>query len=464
MQTGLRARLLLGMIAIGAIGAIAAGCKQPAAPCMTMSPPSELVGRAALLRLDVYSSDVHCAGATVTPGSPPPTLSKEVAGGQPIMLDIPAGQHALLLSAFADTGATQLLGSACTEAKLEADSSACFNLTLAEAPDLSMPPPPMCDGGPCACTTVPDDCPTGQYCGVDGNCANGCKVPADCNAPGASKCDVTQHRCVECLLPADCPAGKRCSPSGACVDGCDVAAGSPCAGSLQCCSNLCLDTTQDLASCGACGRTCASTNVSAAACTGGLCKPQCVAGHGDCNQPIAPAADDGCETNVFDIAHCGTCTNVCSLMHATPKCPSGTCQVQSCTAGFFNCDAADATGCECAGVDRMDTMNGCCPAGACQAQHSDGFTHSFYDCVALNTYTLQLAKDAGGAYNLGGATDADSIIDTGSVYCTRRRTGPLTARVTVECVCWAYAGAAVGFATHVLAECQTPLAADTAWK
>jgi hypothetical protein len=444
---------------------IAIGCKPADAPCMGMGAPSDLVTRAAVLRLDVYDGDVHCDGAGVTAGAPAPSLTKVVTAGQPIKLDIPGGKHVLLLSAFSDAGSTQLLGSACTEADLTADASACFMLTLVEAPDFAMPQMPPCDGGTCACTTVPDNCPVGMYCGVDGNCAAGCKVLADCastaDAGVGGLCNVASHRCVQCLGPADCPAGKRCSPSGSCVDGCDT--GSPCPGSIACCSMLCIDTSMDISSCGACSRPCDSAGVATASCNGGLCTSACVAGKGNCNKPIAPNPDDGCETNVYDVANCGTCNHACSLPNATPDCPAGTCVIKTCNASYFDCNNDPANGCECQGVDLLDGMKGCCPGGSCQVTHSDGYSHSFFDCTAFGTYSLQLATDASKAYSLAGQTD--TLCDTANcvgatIYCVRKR----PAGVTQECVCWAFAGAAAGHTKHVLADCGTPAVSDTAWK
>src|SRR5690242_4387449 len=73
------------------------------APCMSMGPMSDVIGLAQLVRLDVYDAGAHCDGAHVADGAPPPSLSKSAAAGQPIKLDVPAGHHVLLLSAFADS-------------------------------------------------------------------------------------------------------------------------------------------------------------------------------------------------------------------------------------------------------------------------------------------------------------------------------------------------------------------------
>jgi hypothetical protein len=435
------------------------GCKNDA-PCLRMQDPSPIVQQAALLRLDVYDSSAHCSGATLEPGAPTPIESKSAANGQPLKLDVPQGHHVLLLSAFADDAATVLLGSACTETDLGAGGSACFNLTVEETPDSAVPLPDgfMPDFARPHCNPSPDDCGPGTYCASDGTCASGCKNSSDCLQP-QGKCDTSKHVCVECLVPGDCALGKRCSPSGSCVDGCDVSAGSLCPGTQMCCSNLCLDTTQDLSSCGACGRACASTGVVTPSCTGSLCMPSCSTGLLDCNHPIAPAPDDGCETNANDVNHCGGCTTVCNLPNATASCPAGSCKITSCTGSNFDCNATAGDGCECPGKDLGDGMKGCCAGGTCEASHQDGYSHGFYDCVPFGTYSLPLAKDAAAAYNLNGATD--NFVDaTNSFYCVRKRPGA----TTVECVCWAFAGSTVGFTKHVNAECLAPTIADLTWK
>jgi hypothetical protein len=441
-----------------------AACKPKSAPCMSMSPPSELVHRAAILRLDVYSGDVRCVGASIPLGAPPPTLSKVVAEGQPIQLDVPAGPHVLLLSAFADAAGTELIGSACTEANLQADVGACFNLTLTEAPgaiggvgaDLAAPVdfavPSLPD------MSVPADLLPPQQCNGNSDCAARDGGVAD------PVCDLTQHRCVECLGANDCPAGKHCV-SHACVLGCDVQAGSFCPGTQQCCTNSCIDVSTSLSNCGGCGRACVGDNVSTPSCGGsGLCTPTCNPGWGDCKHPIAPAPDDGCETSLYDVNHCGACTNsACSLPNAVPDCPSGTCIIKSCAdKSHFDCDGKPSTGCECAGADLKDGANGCC-AGGCQTQHQNGLGQPFYDCIALAAFSAQLAKDAATVFTPGGnaITTFYNPINCAPgatcVFCKRGANG----NNPVECACWEYQGPAIGYVSHVSAECQYPSTADS---
>jgi hypothetical protein len=444
------------------------GCGPADVPCNQMMMPSDLVGQAQLMRLDVFDASVHCAGATVTAGAPAPSLTQVAPAGTPIHLNIPSGHHTLLLSAFADSTGTQLIATACTETDLEAGASVCFNLSLVETPDLAVD-----NDARATCSASPDNCPVGQYCAVDGQCASGCKNADDCMGGSSAKlCDTAMHRCVECLAPNDCPPGKVCSPSGSCVMGCDVSAGSNCPGMQQCCSSFCTDTTSDISSCGACGRACDSTHVTTPSCTGNVCAPACANGYGDCNHPVAPNADDGCETNLHDVAHCGGCNTTCTLANATAKCPSGTCQIESCGAGHFDCDGTASNGCECAGMDLNDGMKGCCPAGTCQTMHTDGYMHTFYDCVPSGTYNVTVATDAARAYD---PTVTNSVFSstctslsgsTVSIVCNRNM-------AQTKSVAWAYAdtattGSVVGrtnITTHPPGpnSCTCPAITDLPW-
>ena len=425
---------MAGLVLVFAV----AGCGGAAdKPCMSMGAMSDVLARAQLVRLDVYGAGAHCDGARIADGAAPPALSKAAAAGQPITLDVPAGHHVLVLSAFADADGTTLLGSACTETDVRANQPACFDLTLADAPDagggddLATGDGGETDLAPPPCTTAPDNCPTGTYCASDGTCAAGCKADADCAATAATPhCHTADHRCVECLQTTDCPLGKQCSPSGSCVDGCVPAAPNCAAGDL-CCSNLCIDVATDLSNCGACGRACSSAHVTTPACSSKLCAPTCAAGWADCNHPVAPNADDGCETNIYDAAHCGACgAPACNVPNATAACPAGSCTVGSCNAGWFDCNGKAADGCECAGKDTGG--GGCCPGGGCQTAHSDGFGATFYDCET--TYSETLARDAAKA--AGFPTPFGNTCGTGmteKVICGQSSTA---------CTCWVWADSA----------------------
>lgn len=398
---------------------------------MSMGAMSDVLAHAQLVRLDVYDAGARCDGARIADGAAPPMLSKAAVAGQPITLDVPAGHHVLLLSAFADAAGTELVGSACVETDVRANQPACFDLTLADLPDAGgaddLAGGGAADLAPPACSSAPDNCPTGTYCASDGTCATGCKADADCAAtPVTPHCHLADHRCVECLQNSDCALGKQCSPSGSCVAGC-VAAAPNCPAGDQCCSSLCIDVSTDLSNCGACGRACSSTHVTTPGCNNKLCAPTCATGWADCNHPIAPAADDGCETNIYDPAHCGACgAPACNLPNATAACPSGACTVKACNANFFDCDGKASNGCECPGMD--SGAGGCCPGGTCQIAHTDGFGNTFYDCETAFSETLarDAAKADGFATPFGNTCGANM---TESVICGQSATA---------CTCWVW--------------------------
>ena len=446
-------------------GTTLSACGGDGKPCTSMGTMSDVIGRAALVRLDVYDGGAHCDGAAVSTGAPPPSLSKVAAAGKSIKLDVPAGHHVLVLSAFADGAGSVLLGSACVETDVQANQPACFNLALADAPDAAMAPATVGDDmARTACSSAPDNCPAGQFCASDGNCSAGCKLGSDCAAtPTTPLCKLDDHRCVQCLVASDCPAGKQCSPSGSCVDGC-VPAAPNCPTGDQCCSNLCIDVRSDVLNCGACGRACSSAHVTKAGCGSNVCAPTCAAGWGDCNHPLT-GADDGCETSLDDVAHCGACTGaVCNLPHATPDCPSGSCTVKQCASGWFDCDAKATNGCECPGSDLGGGAGGCCPGGACQIVHADGFGHPFYDCNAVGTYTETLAREAAHAY-------APTVTPFGNKCPSPgMNVQVICAQSSTSCACWAWAdsatsGPATGRAHENKASnvCYCPNAGDQPW-
>jgi hypothetical protein len=92
-------------------------------------------------------------------------------------------------------------------------------------------------------------------------------------------------------------------------------------------------TDTDPANCGACNRPCSSTGVAAKICAAGLCASTCVLGKGNCAEPAAPAADDGCERDTSSNSlDCGGCGNDCqSAMFNTEP----TCFAEVCTPGSY---------------------------------------------------------------------------------------------------------------------------------
>lgn len=275
-------------------------------------------------------------------------------------------------------------------------------------PDCADPAFSKCVGNKCVECTQPDNCPTGKYCLSTNQCAPGCKVNGDCSTQdaGATLCNTTRHECVECLAPADCPPGKLCSPSGKCVDGCDPQQGKNCSAGA-CCSNLCINTTNDLFNCGACGAPCTGANTACCAsscvdpltnkdncggcgiacstlngtpgCTAGSCKWTCNPGYSHCG-----VGNTGCDTNTgSDPTHCGSCTTVCAnvVQNATGiGCANSACTYGSCNSGWGNCDSNAGNGCETNLTNDLNHCGNCATNCATQVLHATGISCSSSAC------------------------------------------------------------------------------------
>jgi hypothetical protein len=375
---------------------------------------SSLITDAAMVRVDVYGANGHCADGMLVAGSGSPILSRTYAQGQPISLDVPPGPHAIVLSTFADSDGQQLLGVGCTEADLSAGSQICFDLTLVPGPDGGD------DLSGAACSTAPDDCPNGSYCnGL--NCVPGCKADTDCpkTDAGLGTCDKTMHTCEDCVADTDCgsAAGATCCNKhctnvktdplhcGSCTNACTGA-------NTACCNAVCSNPTSDSNNCGSCGNVCSTLNATMATCGGSMCSWACSPGYAHCM-----AGNTGCDTNLGGSGKklCGTTcvatSSCCSSMECmTPPAPTacyntagtcsgvggtctyslktagskvcgstccnaynGTCNANctlACTSGYADCDGDPSNGCETnlasAGKKLCGTVciaaSGCCNA------------------------------------------------------------------------------------------------------
>jgi hypothetical protein len=134
------------------------------------------------------------------------------------------------------------------------------------------------------------------------------------------------------------------------------------------------------ANCGECGVTCSLAKASRADCEDGHCSPVCNTGFDDCN---AQAVNDGCETAITTVNHCGACHYTCASQGATEVACSAARCAPTCMAHFANCNATDTLanddGCE----TYLETLTACrascaaapvdcdasqvCTAGACVA-------------------------------------------------------------------------------------------------
>jgi hypothetical protein len=294
---------------------------------------------------------------------------------------------------------------------------------------------PVCNAGACAVAS----CDTG-YGNCDLDPANGCETNLNTSTTNCGKCNAScsvANGTPACNLGkcdiASCKAGfddcnadpsdgcetninKDTTNCGKCGTSCVVANGTPactagacsisaCGANYADCNKLATDgcesdTRVDKANCGACGNVCNSTN-GTASCVASTCKIACNAGFGDCDGNPA----NGCETNLnTSLGNCGTCSKACSVANGTPTCTAGACKISTCNAGFSDCNANPADGCEV--NTAADTANcgtcgkGCaianatpkCVSGTCDVNVcSAGFANC--DGSALNGCEVNLTND-----------------------------------------------------------------------
>jgi hypothetical protein len=153
----------------------------------------------------------------------------------------------------------------------------------------------------------------------------------------------------------------------------------------------------DLNHCGACDTPCQPQNVASASCDQGTCTyDQCSAGFYDCDANEA----NGCET-ASGLDNCSACGDACPDQALYPNttghsCPAGTCLYQ-CTLGYADCDAGSA-GCE----TTLGTLLDCSDCGdACVDSAAGG----------------KLCIDDGGAWRCGCTSEASC--DGDDMCCTQ---------------------------------------------
>ncbi|MFO0624558.1 MAG: hypothetical protein U0325_03000 [Polyangiales bacterium] len=245
------------------------------------------------------------------------------------------------------------------------------------------PPPLQCGAG---------------FADCDGAMANGCEVNTTNNTAHCGACGAT--------CPSRANAATTCG-AGACGMVCATGFGDCDASAMNGCE---VDVRASADHCGGCGRACAARANSVATCTDGACAWTCVAGFGDCDGNAA----NGCEVDLRATAtSCGACGRVCALPNATSGCTAAACTVTSCAAGYANCDAAAANGCE--SLLATDSINcgACgrcaprerCVAGACLC--ALGETRCGGSCVNLSADTLNCGA-------CGNACTAGRVCRTGS--------------------------------------------------
>jgi Cys-rich repeat protein len=192
-----------------------------------------------------------------------------------------------------------------------------------------------CAAGWADCDTTPPDsngCDTNLSTANEKVCSDGTCVPtgtcctaSDCASPPApAACYPAEGTCVEgqpCQYPENFGSvvcsGICCNAiNGSCNSNCSLDCNTGYAHCTGDPSHGCeTDTNTDTSDCGDCARPCSTSETAALSCSSGVCNSTCEPGWGNCNFPGAPAADDGCESNLTTCVGTPCCGTACTVPH-----------------------------------------------------------------------------------------------------------------------------------------------------
>jgi hypothetical protein len=193
--------------------------------------------------------------------------------------------------------------------------------------------PNACSGNHMATRTCASGVCNGTCAGGFADCngnklTDGCEIDttSDPNHCGAcpnvcSSNNMATRTCAASVCNGTCNAGFADCNVNKLTDGCEINLGT------------------NVDNCGGCGRACSASNVNARSCASGLCNSTCATGFGNCSQPAAPSADNGCETDTRLNGNCGACGVTCN----STSCTTGVCQV---VAGNGSCVTVDNSACQ----------------------------------------------------------------------------------------------------------------------
>jgi hypothetical protein len=287
-------------------------------------------------------------------------------------------------------------------------SGACTAGTSAAGTDCTQISGTICSSGSCQLT-----CQVGQI-----NCGGICIDPTS----DSLHCGVTAACTGDCVNGV-CPSGTVCTTSGNGTPTCAVA----CAGTQINCGGTCVDPSTNATFCGSKGD-CVTTTGDTGNSAGATCAAGSVCASGactaNCGANLSPCGN-ACVDEQHDPSHCGTCTTVCNLPHASvDACRSGSCAIDTCATGYRDCNGTASDGCEQSVLNDVNNCGGCgnvCPGsnaycinGACAAGKvafvtSTSFTGDLGGLTGADAKCQAAATAAhlGGTFLAWIATDAD---------------------------------------------------------
>ncbi len=316
---------------------------------------------------------------------------------------------------------------------------------------------------------------------MGGQCMFGMCNPgfADCDNNPGDGCEVNLqsdvNNCGGCGQGCGIPNATSICLAGQCAIGACTPGLSNCDGDL---GNGCeKDTSSDPANCGGCGNVCPNANNATVGCAMSMCAISgCNAGFADCDKQFG----DGCEAaTTSDPANCGGCGVACAkgANVATTSCANSACAINTCNAGFGDCDKVFGNGCEvntntdknnCGKCGTVCPINQGCQNGTCSAGVTFSATYTNgadgqAQCTNWNNYRASLVGNYTGVTIKGtfdnvGITCNNSGAGEPNKIATALRTG---AALTQACGgrTWAVGTCGSGIeltATGPVCQCQTP--------
>ena len=222
------------------------------------------------------------------------------------------------------------------------------------------------------------DCPATTFCTRDGICQSRCRGDYDCQVINPF------NSCVEGSCQLVCPANFA-DCDGDVRNGCEV------------------DTRTSAQHCGRCANACSGADGAPGVCRAGACVAPCATGFADCDG----AAANGCEADLSQSDHCGSCATLCSgeralcLAVADPgtgartyscqaSCPEGT------TTCGTRCSDLQSDPAHCGGCDRACPSGAgatpTCEAGRCGLRCAEPAAQGDCDGMAANGCEVELRR------------------------------------------------------------------------